>query len=249
MVNNLVSNRHKPLAYAPISLVEGEQGSGKNVYVCSEAVDATFANATSIKLADGHEFKCSPVLDDGGYPIIGKVKVHLSTKDLIVKCPAGSCVIAEDVRVYANFHFYGIRAAYFTLAQIIEHLNDGTIGFGYLYLDEHYMGGNAREGMSTVVRAITKLTNQMRKKHIHLTYLTPHARQIDWLERSSVRKRVFCESYDEETHMCTYTVQEKGVRGTRTKQYYAATYFKYYWTDEQISMGETAVGKAILAAQ
>jgi hypothetical protein len=249
MTNNLVFNRHKPLAFAPISLIEGDQGSGKTNYVCSEAVDVTFANATSIKLADGHVFPCSPVLGDGGYPVIGKVKVHLSTKDIIVKCPAGSVVIAEDIRIYANFHFYGIRAVFFTTAQIIEHLNDGTIRYGYLYFDEHYKDANARENGSVIVKTITKLSNQMRKKHLYVSYLTPFARQIDWIERASVRKRVYCTNYDEETHMITYDIQEKGHKGVRTKSYDASTYFPYYWTDEHFAMGEREIGKAIMAAQ
>jgi hypothetical protein len=189
------------------------------------------------------------VLTSSGYPIIGKVRVHLSTKDLVVKCPEGSCVIAEDVRIFANFHFYGIRAVYFTMAEIIEHLNDGTIRYGFLYLDEHYMSGNAREGMSPVVRAVTKLGNQMRKKHLHLTYITPVARQLDFLERSNVRKRVLCQDYNEETHIITYSVQEKGTKGTRVKSYYAATYFPYYFTDEHFAMGDNQIGRAILAAQ
>ena len=249
MTNNLVFNRHKPLSYAPISLIEGAQGAGKTNMAVSEAVDVTFANATSIKLADGHEFKCSPVLSDSGYPVIGKVKVHLSTKDLIVKCPAGSVVVAEDIRIYANFHFYGIRAVFFTTAQIIEHLNDGTIRYGYLYFDEHYKDANARENGSVIVKTITKLSNQMRKKHLYVTYLTPFARQIDWIERASVRKRVYCSNYNEETHMITYDIQETGHKGVRTKSYDASTYFPYYFTDEHFAMGEKEIGKAILAAQ
>jgi hypothetical protein len=248
MPNTMLASHKTPLHYAPISLCEGEQGSGKSVYVVSEAVDATFANVTSIKLANGQTFRCSTVYDSMGFPIIGQVKVHLSTKDIIVKCPAGSCVTADDIRIFANFHFYGIRAVYLTMAQILEYLNDGVITYGYLYLDEHYMGGNAREGTSVIVKAITKLSNQMRKKHIFLTYLTPNARQIDWIERSAVRKHILCQNYNEETHMVTYTIQETGTHGTRTKSFYAATYFPYYWTDEQISMGDNAIGKAIQAA-
>jgi len=249
MNNALLENRNKPLSYAPITMIEGAQGKGKSNVAASEAVDITFANATSIILADGHEFRCSPVLDELGYPIIGQVRVHLSTKDLIVKCPAGACVVAEDVRIYANFHFYGIQAVYFTTAQIIEHLNDGTIRYGYLYFDEHYKDANARENGSVVVKAITKLSNQMRKKHLHVTYITPFARQIDWIERASVRKRIFCQDYNEETHMITYTIQEDGKRGTRTKSYDASIYFPYYRTDEHFAMGDNEVGKAIRAAQ
>ena len=249
MINNLVTNRNKPLAFAPISLVEGDQGAGKSNYCVSEAVDVTFANATSIKLVDGQEFKCSPVLTDKGYPVVGRVRVHLSTKDIIVKCPAGSCVIAEDVRIYSNFHFYGIRAVYFTTSQIIEHLNDGTIRYGYLYMDEHYKDANARENGNVVVKAITSLNNQMRKKHLYMTYITPFARQIDWQERASVRKRVYCKEYNEETHIITYDIQEKGHRGVRTKSYDASVYFPYYWTDEHFAMSDTKIGKAILAAQ
>ena len=249
MVNALIPNRNKPLHYAPISLVEGDQGQGKSVYSVSEAVDVTFANATSIRLVDGQVFKVSPVLSDKGYPIIGQVIVHLPHKDIIAKCPVGSCVIAEDIKIYANFHFFGIQAAYLTMAEILEYLNNGTIGYGYLYLDEHYMSGNAREAINPVVKAITKLSNQMRKKHIYLSYITPHARQLDWIERSAVRKHIFCQSYNEETHVVVYTIQETGVRGTRTKSFYAALYFPYYWTDEQIAMSETSIGRAIQAAR
>jgi len=249
MNNMLLENRNKPLAFAPITMIEGDQGSGKSNMAASEAVDITFANATSIILVDGHEFKCSPVLDEAGYPSIGKVRVHLPTKDIIVKCPAGSCVVAEDVRIYANFHFYGIRAVYFTTAQIIEHLNDGTIRYGYLYFDEHYKDANARENGSVVVKAITKLSNQMRKKHLHVSYITPFARQLDWIERASVRKRIYCQEYNEETHIITYTIQEKGKKGTRTKTYDASVYFPYYRTDEHFAMGDNEVGKAIRAAQ
>ena len=248
MPNLLVTKASTPLHYAPISLYEGDQGSGKSVTAVSEAVDAAFANVTSIKLAGGQVFKASPVLDEAGYPIIGKVRVHLPNKNIIAKCPVGSCVIADDIRIYANFHFYGIRAIYLTMAEILEHLNDSTIGFGYLYLDEHYMSGNAREALNPVVRAITKLSNQMRKKHIYLSYITPHARQLDWIERSAVRKHVFCQSFNPETNIVTYTVRETGVRGTRTKSYYAATYFPYYNTDEQIGMSEQQIGTAIQAA-
>ena len=78
---------------------------------------------------------------------------------------------------------------YFTTAQIIEHLNDGTIRYGYLYFDEHYKDANARENNSVVVKTITKLSNQMRKKHLHVTYITPFARQLDWIEvASSIRE-------------------------------------------------------------
>ena len=89
----------------------------------------------------------------------------------------------------------------------------------------------------------------MRKKHLYVTYLTPFARQIDWIERASVRKRVYCSNYNEETHMITYDIQETGHKGVRTKSYDASTYFPYYFTDEHFAMGEKEIGKAILAAQ
>jgi hypothetical protein len=250
MLNTVLPNdRTKPLHYAPITLCEGEQGSGKSCVAVSEVVDITYSNATSIKLAGGQEFKVSPVLNEGGFPVIGQVKVHLPTKDLVVKCPVGSCVIAGDIRIYANFHFYGIRASFLTMSEILEGLNNGTISYGYLILDEHYMGGNAREAMNPVVKAITKLSNQMRKRHIYLTYISPFARQLDWIERASVRRHILCQSYNEDTHMVTYTIRQSGQRGTRTKSFYAKTYFPYYWTDELFGMSEQQIGSAIAAAR
>jgi len=238
-----------PLNKAPITLVEGTQGKGKNTYCVSEAVDLTFANATSIRLAGGEVFKVSPVLTVKGYPIIGKVIVHLAHKDIVAKCPIGSCVIADGVRVFANFHFYGIRSAYLTIGEVLNYLNEGLISHAYLYLDEHYLVANAREWMSSQSKAITQLSNQMRKGHIHLTYITPFARQIDTLEKASVSKNVLCEIYDPETHMTTYSVKQEGQHGTLTREYYAATYFPYYMTDEKIQMSKDKIGRAIEAAR
>jgi hypothetical protein len=237
-----------PLSYAPISLYEGEQGSGKSGAVVAEAVDVTFANVTSIKLANSLEFSASPALNSRGKPMIGWVTVHLKDKDIVAKCPEGSCVIADTIKIYANFHYYGIRAVYMTMAEIIEHLNDGTISYGYLDLDEHYMSGNAREGMSPVVKVITQLSNQMRKRHLYLNYLSPHARMLDWIERSAVRKHVFC-SCDEDTKMITLNIREKGHKKMRTVTYYAGTYFPYYDSDELMPLSETKINRAIASAR
>ena len=238
-----------PLNQAPITLCEGTQGKGKNLFCVSEAVDLTFANATSIKLTNGQIFNVSPVLTEKGYPIIGKVIVHLPHKDIMANCPVGSCVIADGVRIYGNFHFFGIRAAYLTIGEVINYLNEGLISHAYLYLDEHYLVGNAREWMSPQSKAITQLTNQMRKGHIHLTYITPFARQIDTLERASVYRNVLCENYNPETHMATYSMKQEGQHGAITREYYAATYFPYYLTDEKIQMSKDKIGRAIEAAR
>lgn len=237
-----------PLAYAPISLYEGEQGSGKSLSVVAEAVDVTFENVTSIKLANGLEFKASPALNSRGKPIIGWVTVHLKDKDIVAKCPEGSCVIAESIKIYANFHFYGIRAVYLTMAEILEHLNDGTISYGYLELDEHYISGNAREGMSPVVRAVTKMSNQIRKRHLNLNYISPHARMLDWIERSALRRHVYCSS-DEETKMITMNIREKGKKKIKTVTYYGGTYFPYYNSDELQQLSDTEINKAIARAR
>ena len=103
--------------------------------------------------------------------------------------------------------------------------------------------------MSSPSKAITQLSNQMRKGHIHLTYITPFARQIDTLEKASVSKNVLCENYDPKTHMATYSVAQVGQQGRLTREYYTPIYFPYFLTDEKIQMSKEKIGRAVEASR
>ncbi len=185
----------KPLSYAPIHLVEGEQGSGKTNTMVARVVDAYKKDHT--------------------------------------------------LKIYCNFHLFGIPYVYLPLHIMIQYLNSGLIRNAYLVIDEGYIGGNAREGMSSLVRVITKMANQIRKRHLHFYIATPNARQLDWQFRWAKTENILC-SYDDKTRMITVMIKNKRkYKRPRIITYYAPQYWPYYDTDEQFKIPEGQIAKAL----
>ncbi len=235
-----------PMTYAHVTFIEGEQGSGKTNVAAAKVVDATFANITSVKLSDGREVKATPT----NPPRIGKAIFYLpDRKPFVAKVPPNSCVVADSIKIYANFHFYGIRSWFMPLDTMIELLNAGIIRDGYLICDEHYIGANARRGMSNLVDTIEELGFQMRKKHINFMMLAPFKRLVGFRSRAIVTEHIMC-NYDENKLEVTMTVKKKGDRKYRTMPpFYAPQYWKYFNTDELIALPETQIGKAMSNAR
>ncbi len=235
----------QPFAYAHVTLVEGDQGQGKNFLMSARVVDATFANVTAVKLPNGVMVKATPLspLD------IGKARFWLPDRPSFVdKVPKGSCVIADDIHIYTNYHLYGIRMKYLHLYEIIEGLNEGYIADCYLLVDEHYIGGDARAGMSVLVRTFTEQGFQMRKRHVKLMMATPLQRLIDLRSRAIVTEHVIC-SYDDKKQTHSFVMKKKGERRYHTTPPIdAPPYWKYFNTDEQVPLPEGQVNKAIMGA-
>ncbi len=190
----------KPLTYAPIHLVEGEQGNGKSTTIVARVVDAYRKDPT--------------------------------------------------IKIYANFHLYGIRYVYLPLPLMLEYLNSGLIQDGYLLIDEAYISGDAREGMTAVVKMITKMANQMRKRHLHLYMTIPNAKMIDWRYRWAVTEKIMCINYNERTHEITLLIKNKRKsRKPRKITYDGSQYWKYHDTDEILEIPQTQIAKALAGAR
>ncbi len=187
----------KPLSYAPITLIEGEQGNGKSNTAVARVVDA---------------YKKDPT-----------------------------------IRIFCNFNLYGIPYVHATLAQIIEWLDAGIIRDGFLLIDEHYIGGNARESMNAFGKVLAKFSMTIRKRHLHVILIYPHERMADWIYRWAVTERILC-SYDERNHMITLIVKKRKSR-PKTIRYYAPQYWGYYDTDELPRLPAKQIGRAIEAAR
>lgn len=241
--------KRKPFTYAPITLIDGEQGGGKSVTAVTRVVDPTFANMTSVKLADGSIVKAEPVLNKNGYAVIGYGKLWLPNQQpKIVKIPPKSCVIADDIKVIYNGHLYGIRYKHMELPDIVLHLNDGTIRDCYLIVDEAYIAGDKRDSLNPLVRIISKLSYQIRKRHIHLIFCAPDTNVLDFRLRDVETEHISC-SYDERTKRVTmYIRNRKKYKGIREITYDASQYFIYYDTDENYEIPEIQLARAMAMA-
>ena len=185
----------KPLSYAPIHIVEGEQGSGKSNTIVARVVDAYKKDHT--------------------------------------------------LKIYCNFHMYGIPHVFLPLHRMIQYLNGGVITNAYLLIDEGYIGGNAREGMTALAGVITKMANQIRKRHLHFYMATPNPRDLDRRFRWAKTENIMCQ-YDDKTRMITVMIKNKRkYRRPRIITYYAPQYWKYYDTDEQFKIPEGQIAKAL----
>lgn len=242
--------RVKPFTYAPVTIIEGEQKSGKTETAVTRVVDPTFANMTSVKLADGTIIKAQPLLNKEGYPIIGYGKLWLPNQEpRIMKIPPKSCVIADSIKVICNGHLYGIRYFHMKLRDIIMHLNDGLIRECFLIIDEAYIGGDRRDGLSPLVKVISKLGFQIAKRHITLIMCLPDSSVLD-LRLQGLETEHIVTSYDEITQKITMFIRNrKKYKRPREVSYYAPTYWKYYNPDEEFEIPEIQLTRALAMAE
>ena len=140
------------------------------------------------------------------------------------------------MKIFTNFHLFGIPHVYFpTFHQVLEGLQSGFINEGKLVVDEYYMGGNAREGMSQLGRALLKQSMQFRKMQLEVIIITPMAKLIDWTARMIPTEWINCTSYNEKTKRVTLEIKKRGQTGSREISYDASPYFPNYWTNERIN--------------
>lgn len=242
------TKKSTPFTYARVTIIDGEQGSGKSMSAVAIVVDATFKDISSVKMPDGEEVKAKPVLDQYNYPYIGYAKLFINGKWKTMKIPPKSIVRADGVRIIYNGHLHGIRYAHMELIDIIKHLNDGTLKDCYLIIDEAYIGGDKREGMSPLVRVLTKLSKQLRKRHIHLIMCTPDSSELDQRFQKIEVEHIVC-SYDEDTAKVTkFITNRKKYKKTRIVDYDAIIYRKYYDTDEIYEIPEVQMQRALAMA-
>lgn len=248
--------KQQPLHYAPITIVEGEQKSGKTCFLVARKVDATYANLTAVKLSDGTMLKAEPVLNSNGYAVTGMARIWLPTgQSKIIKVPPGSCAIADNIRIFANYHLKGIRYVYLPLHLIIEYLNsglitglspDGSVKSAFLDIDEAYIAGDKRDGMTPLVKVITKLGYQIAKRHLHVSLALPEAYVLDFRIRGIETEHVVSQPYDEINEVITVSIKNRKLyKKTRSVSFYARPYFRYYDADEQFEIPEQQISRAL----
>lgn len=234
----------KPLSYAPVTICEGEQGSGKTNTAVARIVDVAFATITGVELPDGRIIPAKPLMP----PQIGRFIFHAKGYEpCVVNVPKGGIVI-PSTKIYTNFHLYGIKYKHLPLPLLLEYLNTGLIRDGYLVIDEGYIEGDAREGMTAVVRTITKLSMQIRKRHLYLIICTPHARLLDWRLKWVHTEHIMC-SYNEKREEVTLIIKNRRkYRKPRVLTYDAKPYQKYFITDEIIEIPRDQIARALARA-
>ena len=153
-----------------------------------------------------------------------------------------------DIKIFANFHLYGIKAVYRpTFIEIMQLVNQLNIDECTIVIDESGNEGESRRGMSAATILFTQYINQMRKRKIDLIVIVQNGRLLDWRISAVKDTRILCD-FNEDTNYIKLTIKYlKGVKRGKEKivSYYAPQYWKYYDTYEPPHMQKRIIEKAL----
>ncbi len=235
--------KKQPFTFAPITLVVAEQGNGKSTVLTARAVDATFAGLTSVKLSSGYVVQASPALNEKGKSIIGYATVYFpDKKPFVAKIPDGACAVADKIRIFANYHLYGIRYMYCDLPTILEHLNDWLLMDGWLLIDETYIDADNRNSMNILGKIMSQFGFQIRKRRLHLMLSYPLDRMAELRFRLSRTERI-TPTCNPKTWEITATIKRSRER-EKAVTFYAPLYWAYFDTEEKFAFREKTIAKA-----
>ena len=214
------------MAKSNVTICEAQMGEGKTNTATAVVVDEYFARIRAIRSPEGIEFPVEPYKLD----TVRLLPLHEGDESKLITIP-NDWVPISDVKIFANYHLYGIKYVLSDPLTMLEYLNTGLISKGKMIIDEAYITGEARRGMNTLSLIYTWFAQQMRKRDIELYLLVQHGRFIDWRFRYIAKRKILCR-YNEKTHMIKLLVQNLSKGTERMLSFYAPQYWKYFYTNE-----------------
>lgn len=227
----VITTGTKPFSEAHVTLIEGDQGSGKSVTATGMVVDSYYKDCVRVFCKE----KLNIDVEVKSYDRLNRVgKIFHQGKNKIVHIPE-YYKLHSPMRIFANFHIYGIPYVFCpTFRHILQWLKQGLIVNGWLIMDEAYIGTNARDSMTAFGKEMEKQGFQMRKMQLEVVYISPLSGLLDKFTRLTPTKRILC-SYNKQICEVTLEIRQKGVKGVKTVPYDASQYFVNYWTNERIN--------------
>ncbi len=247
----------KPFSYAKVAICSGDQGSGKSNTIVARAIDAAIASIVGLqRVSDGFIYKVSPlskeekiILKEKGYVLsYDTIKLYLPDGSVKITSIPPKHIILPSIRIFPNFHLYGVEYSLCTIAQIVEWLDAGIIRDGRLLIDEYHIAGNARDSMTSLGKALSKYSFTYRKRHLNVDIACAHEKLADFTARLVVTEHISCIN-DPETNNITLTITGKGHPRPKEVTYWGKQYWKYYNTDELFRLPGSAVEKAVAQAR
>jgi hypothetical protein len=217
-----------------ISLVEGEQRSGKSCYAVKTIITDWYKDAVRVFLDKEYGIKAE-VLDY--YKKTRSAKVLYNRKKIFIKIP-DDYELMSPIKIFSNIHLLGVPFVYIpTFRHAISWLKKGFINGGEKYawvlLDEFQKGASARGSQSAMNKDFLPEFYQFAKSSLKVIMIAHLSRLIDWTARTIPNKWVSC-SYNERTRRITYETRERGIDGSATRSFYAPDWWTNYWTKEKV---------------
>lgn len=220
-----------PFSEPHITIVEGDQRSGKSVYAVGKIRDSYDKDCATIYCRNVLKLNCEVIAYYRHERVI-KLKHEGVLKALRVP---ESYKMHSPMRIFSNIHLYGMPYVYIpSFVYMLRGIQSGFISKGWLLSDESVRGMSARGGMTTMGREWVAEYFQFGKSLLDVIIITHFARQIDAFARMIPTQRVHC-TYDKNTRRVHFTLRKKGEQGETEHSFYAPEYWGNYRTNEKVN--------------
>lgn len=256
MVCETIPENHRleiePASYADIKLITGEQGSGKSCTAVAYAIGDYYTQMTGLVNANG-EFIKAKCIDSKDKLLLKRAGLNPSkfqyvrvysdnSKDTkLVKKPQGYMVVSE-VRLFCNFHLYGVEFAYISLADIIQYVNTPLFNNSWILSDESVMN-DARNSMEAAGKLSAAFGATIRKRNAHYCISAQYTEMVERRYRLFHTTKILCD-YDEHTKYVNLNVKTRGEPAYDT-DYWAPQYYPYFNTNERIKVPQYKIDNAL----
>jgi hypothetical protein len=241
-----------PPTFADIKLITGEQGSGKSVTSVAYAVGDYYSQMTGLVNSNG-EFIRARCIDKRDRILLKQagltpskfkyVRVYadnnIETK--LIEKPKG-WMVKSLVRIFANFHLYGIEYAYISLADILQYINYPLFDNAWILSDESVMN-DARNSMEAAGKLGAGFGATIRKRNAHYCIASQYAEMIERRYRLFHTTKILC-TYDKDTKYINLNVKVRGEQPYDT-DFWEPQYRPFFDTREIIKTPQYKIDNAL----
>jgi hypothetical protein len=240
------------LPEAKITLITGSQRSGKSTTGIAYAIDDYYRNMTALVTPNGEYVKAralnneeKSLLKSRGilYNVFNPVVAYSNDgkSSNIVYIPKGWAV-ASPVRIFANFHLYGVPFVYTDLAMLLQYLNDDLLKDAWLLSDESVMT-SARNSTTKAGKLMQTFGATIGKRNLHFCLMTQYNRMAAQEFRIFATSRIDC-TYDKKSHYIACDIDKNG-EPKHSVSFWACSYWRFFDTNELIRVPQKRIDDAV----
>lgn len=240
-----------PPSYADIRLITGEQRSGKSNSMVAYPVEDYYENMDKLVSPSGEFIPAKSIDDDDEYQLkkagifpdnlsYCRVFDDIAKRSKLIKIPPGYLVMSP-IKIFANFHLFGVKFAYITLEDIIVYINSDLLRDGWVLSDESVMS-DSRNSMTSAGKIMSTFTSTIGKRNIHFLQTAQLNGMVDRRIRAFATTRINC-SYDEHSRMVTCDSKFRS-DPVNSFSYFAPKYWRFFDTQELIKVPEKKLASA-----
>ena len=235
----------QPASYADVRIINGDQRQGKSTSAVAFAVEDSFKQLTGLRTGT-QVIKARWVTKEErrglpGSPFRYVVVFGPKGESKVVAVPQGY-TIETPVKIFANFHLYGVPFVYVALADILQYMNTELFNNSWILSDESVMT-DSRNSMDTAGKIMAAFGATIGKRNVHMCLSTQYSEQIERRYRLFHTMRVLC-TYDEDRKIITCDMKKRG-ESSYSFDYYAPNYWPFFNTNELIPVPQEKIDKAL----